>query len=122
MVAEGHIGGSPKRLRIQRVIVMKFFLISDNTDAMIGMRLAGIEAKRVTSRDEAEKAFKKALSAEDIGILLITAGVAELCPETVKKLKQSNRPLLVTIPDGDGNGRNRDSITEYIRDAIGIKI
>ena len=56
MVAEGHIGGSPKRLRIQRVIVMKFFLISDNTDAMIGMRLAGIEAKRVTSRDEAEKA------------------------------------------------------------------
>lgn len=105
---------------------MKFFLISDNTDAMIGMRLAGIEAKRVTSRDEAEKAFKKAfkkaLSAEDIGILLITAGVAELCPETVKKLKQGNRPLLVTIPDGDGNGRNRDSITEYIRDAIGIKI
>ena len=97
---------------------MKFFLISDNTDAMIGMRLAGIEAKRVTSRDEAEKA----LSAEDIGILLITAGVAELCPETVKKLKQGNRPLLVTIPDGDGNGRNRDSITEYIRDAIGIKI
>ena len=96
---------------------MKFFLISDNTDAMIGMRLAGIEAKRVTSRDEAEKAFKKALSAEDIGILLITAG-----PETVKKLKQGNRPLLVTIPDGDGNGRNRDSITEYIRDAIGIKI
>ena len=66
---------------------MKFFLISDNTDAMIGMRLAGIEAKRVTSRDEAEKAFKKALSAEDIGILLITAGVAELCPETVKKIK-----------------------------------
>lgn len=62
------------------------------------------------------------MSAEDIGILLITAGVAELCPETVKKLKQGNRPLLVTIPDGDGNGRNRDSITEYIRDAIGIKI
>ena len=53
----------------------------------------------MTSRDEAEKAFKKALSAEDIGILLITAGVAELCPETVKKLKQGNRPLLVTIPD-----------------------
>ena len=101
---------------------MKFFLISANTAAMIGMRLAGIEAKRVTSRDEAEKAFKRALSAEDIGILLITAGVAELCPETVKKLKQGNRPLLVTIPDGDGNGRNRDSITEYIRDAIGIKI
>lgn len=66
---------------------MKFFLISDNTDAMIGMRLAGIEAKRVTSRDEAEKAFKKALSAEDIGILLITAGVAELLPRNGKKIK-----------------------------------
>lgn len=43
-------------------------------------------------------------------------------PRNGKKLKQGNRPLLVTIPDGDGNGRNRDSITEYIRDAIGIKI
>ena len=77
---------------------MKFFLISDNTDAMIGMRLAGIEAKRVTSRDEAEKAFKKALSAEDIGILLITAGVAELCPETVKKLKQGTGRCLSQFP------------------------
>lgn len=58
MVAEGHIG-APQKITDTRVIVMKFFLISDNTDAMIGMRLAGIEAKRVTSRDEAEKAFKR---------------------------------------------------------------
>ena len=101
---------------------MKFFLISDNTDAMIGMRLAGIEAKRVTSRDEAEKAFKKALSAEDIGILLITAGVVYFFPVMLFYFNHFNMPLLGTMPDGDGNGRNRDSITEYIRDAIGIKI
>lgn len=101
---------------------MKFFLISDNTDAMIGMRLAGIEAQKVSTPKEAEKAFSEVLKNEEIGILLITQGVDKLCPGTVKALKQSNRPLLVTIPDGTENNSGRDSITEYIREAIGIKI
>lgn len=101
---------------------MKFFLISDSTDAMIGMRLAGIEAVKVSDAAGAEKEFGKATADENIGILLVTAGVAALCPETVMRLKQGNRPLLAVIPDGDGNGRNKDSITEYIREAIGIKI
>lgn len=101
---------------------MKFFLISDSTDAMIGMRLAGIEAVKVTTAADAEKAFLEVLKDENIGILLITNGVGELCPATVKTLKQGNRPLLVTIPDGSDSDGKRDSITEYIREAIGIKI
>lgn len=103
-------------------IKMKFFLISDSTDAMIGMRLAGIEAKKVATAQDAEKAFAEVLKDENIGILLVTPGIGTLCPEIVKTLKQGNRPLLVTIPDGSENHGERDSITEYIREAIGIKI
>ncbi len=101
---------------------MKFALISDNTDTLIGMRLAGIEGVRVHTRAEAEQAFKAVCADEEIGILLMTAGAAALCPETVSALKAGNRPLPVVIPDSDGNGAGGDSVTGYIREAIGVKL
>lgn len=101
---------------------MKFFLLSDNTDALIGMRLAGVEGARVTTAAEAEKQLQRVRADEEIGILLLTPGAAALCPETVAELKRGNRPLPVEIPDGDGNTRTGDSITEYIRNAVGIKL
>lgn len=100
---------------------MKLFLISDNTDAMIGMRLAGIEGVRVTSAEAGEKALDRVLSDEEIAVLLVTPGVEQLCPERLRALKQGNRPLLVTIPDGEGH-QSGDSVTAYIREAIGIQM
>lgn len=38
---------------------MKFALISDSTDALIGMRLAGVEGVRVSTPEEAQAAFEK---------------------------------------------------------------
>ncbi|MEG0545824.1 MAG: V-type ATP synthase subunit F [Oscillospiraceae bacterium] len=101
---------------------MKFFLISDNNDALMGMRLAGIEGTHAKTVKKAEEAIKKAVESDDIAILLITAGIEKLCPEIINELKQGNKPLLVEIPDGEGNGRDKNSITNYIRDAVGIKI
>lgn len=101
---------------------MQMLLITDNTDAMIGMRLAGIEAVRVKNVEEAQTQIQKAASNENIGIILLTANVEKMCGETLLRLKQEKRPLVAVIPDSDGNGRNENAITDYIRDAIGIKI
>lgn len=101
---------------------MQMLLITENTDAMIGMRLAGVESVRIKTQSEALAAIEKASSNSEIGIILITSKIEGMCPEAVSKLKQSNRPLLSVIPDGNGSGRNRNAITDYIRDAIGIKI
>lgn len=100
---------------------MKLFIISDNTDAIIGMRLAGIEGVRATDSEAAERAFEKALANEEIGVLLITPGVEALCPARVRELKRGIRPLVVTVPDSDGNAAG-DSVTDYIREAIGIQM
>ncbi len=100
---------------------MKLFLISDNIDAMIGMRLAGIEGVRIKSTEEGEKALDRVLSDREIAVLLVTPGVEKLCSDRLRQLEQSNRPLLVTIPDGEGN-RSGDSVTAYIREAIGIQM
>lgn len=101
---------------------MKFALVSDSTDALIGMRLAGIEGVRVSTRAEAQAAFRKFRADENIGILLMTAGAVALCPEAVEELKAGNRPVPVCIPDSDGRGAGGDTVTQYIREAIGIKL
>ena len=59
----------------------------------------------------------------DIGVLLITEKLAAMIPELIFDLKlKLTRTLVVEIPDRHGTGRTPDSITRYIREAIGIKI
>ena len=100
---------------------MKFYLISDDFDALTGMHLAGIEGELVSDKEEAEAALKKAKDNETIGILLITDSIASLCPETVQEIKlKCNTPLLVEIPGSDGQARPADSIMKIVHDAIGI--
>ena len=49
---------------------MRMYLISDNVDTQVGMRLAGIEGEVVHEYDEVCKALERACAAEDIGIVL----------------------------------------------------
>ena len=102
---------------------MKFFLISDNNDTAIGMRLAGIEGVVVRDAEGVSGALEKACADEDIGIVLITAPAAKLCAERMYQLKLSGtRPLIVEIPDRQGKGGTGDAIARYVREAVGIKI
>ena len=102
---------------------MRFYLISDNVDTQVGMRLAGIEGMAVHEAEEVRKALTDAMEMEDVAVVLITERLLTLCPEMVYDLKLNRRrPLIVEIPDRHGNGRTRDSITRYVREAIGVKI
>jgi V/A-type H+-transporting ATPase subunit F len=102
---------------------MKFYLISDNIDTQKGMRLAGIEGVVVHEYDDTLQALESCLSDESIGIILITEKLAALMPEKINNLKiNETKPLVVVIPDRHGTKREPDSITRYVRDAIGVKI
>ena len=102
---------------------MRYFTISDNTDTLNGMRLAGIEGVVVHTKQETQAAVADAISDPGIGVILITEKLASLSPELVGDLKlRSTRPLVVEIPDRHGTGRAPDSITRYIREAIGVKL
>lgn len=102
---------------------MRFTLISDNHDTAMGMRLAGIEGVIVHEPEEVEKALKEAIAEEDVGIVLVTERLVALCPHLVYDIKMNRRrPLIVEIPDRHGDGRSEDSITRYVREAIGVKI
>lgn len=102
---------------------MKFYLISDNVDTQKGMRLAGIEGEVVHDYKETLKAIENCMADKNLGIILITEKLAKLIPAQLDDLRRNRRmPLVVVIPDRHGTGRSADSITRYVRDAIGVKI
>lgn len=102
---------------------MKFFIISDNADTCTGLRYAGMDGVVVHERDEFRIALEKASNDREVGIVLITEKLLDLCPELIYDIKLNRRnPLIVTIPDRHGAGQVGDSISRYVREAIGVKL
>lgn len=101
---------------------MKFFLISDNHDTSIGMRMAGVEGVIVHEAREVEDALKTACADKEIGLILITAKLMDMCRQTVYEQKlHGSTPLIVEVADRHGDGKVTDSITRYVSEAVGIK-
>lgn len=102
---------------------MKMFLISDNIDTSTGMRLAGISGVVVHTKQEVTRAINEALKDKEIGILIITEKLGSLVPEILDNIKINYPlPLVVEVPDRHGSRKGEDSITRYVREAIGMKV
>ena len=101
---------------------MKFFLISDNIDTQMGMRLAGSEGVVAHEAEEVEAAVQLAVQDPDVGILLVTGKLMNLCPALFNERKRNyKRPLIVEIPDRHG-GDVGSSLERYIGEALGIRL
>ena len=102
---------------------MRMYLISDNIDTYTGMRLSGVEGVVVHEREELEEALSFVTGQPDIGIVLLTEKLGRDFPELVNDLKLSRRtPLFVEIRDRHGSGRSKNFITDYVSQAIGLKL
>lgn len=102
---------------------MKMYVISDNIDTKTGMRLAGIKGIVVHTKPEVEAAIREKIKDTDIGVLLITEKLGTLVPELIDHIKTVYQtPLIVEIPDRHGSTRGPESITRYVRDAVGLKL
>lgn len=102
---------------------MKIFLISDNIDTLVGMRLAGVKGIVVHTKDEVQREMDMVLEKKEVGILLITEKLAALVPERIRKIKlDKGLPLVVEIPDRHGLDKDPEFLTRYIKESIGIKI
>ncbi len=102
---------------------MKFYLISDNIDTLVGMRLAGIEGVVVHDRKSVLEELEKAIQNPDICIVLITTKLVELCTNVISELKlKQPKPLIVEIPDRHGSSDIGKAIDRYVSEAIGVKL
>ncbi|MBE6854725.1 MAG: ATP synthase subunit F [Ruminococcus sp.] len=102
---------------------MQFYLISDNSDTAMGMRLTGVPGVVVHDEAGVRHALESAMENPDVAIILMTEKLVELCAELVYDIKLNRRaPLIVEIPDRHATTHISDAIDRYIADAIGIRM
>ena len=102
---------------------MRMYLISDNVDTLTGMRLAGIPGVVIHSREHLKEQLNISVADKEIGIILITEKLGKEFPDIINEVKLHRRlPLIVEIPDRHGTGRSKEFISEYVSQAIGLKL
>jgi len=102
---------------------MKSYCISDNTDTVTGMRLAGIEGEVIHDREGILKRLDELIQDPKIAIVLMTTKTINLVGDVVSNYKLTlARPLIVEISDRHGPAKIGETIDAYISEAIGIKL
>ena len=102
---------------------MRMYLLSDNVDTLTGMRMSGVDGTVLHEEQELRDKLSELLEDDDIAVILITSTLVNLIGETIYDLKlRRSKPLIIEIPDRHGNGRTKDSITKYVKDAIGVEM
>ena len=100
---------------------MRMYLLSDNVDTLMGLRMSGVEGVVIHEETPLRAKLDELMSQSDIAVILITANLTRLIRETVNEYKLNRaQPLIIEIPDRHGNGSIGEAITGYVRDAVGI--
>ncbi len=91
---------------------MKIIAIAD-PDTALAFRLAGIETLPVARKEEAAAVLKQAAERPDMGIVLITQGLARAAGKQFEEVSHERHlPLLIEIPDTRGPIEKRLSAAE----------
>ncbi|WP_097027549.1 V-type ATP synthase subunit F [Clostridium peptidivorans] len=102
---------------------MKAFLISDNVDSFVGLKIAGIKGTVVHEREEVLEVLEDLLKDKEISTIIVTEKIADLIPGELSKIKLSKfLPLVVEIPDRHGSKKGEDHLLNYVKEAIGLKL
>ena len=102
---------------------MKMYVISDNTDTLTGLRLAGVDGVIVRNLTELKSSVEHALSDKEIGIILLMESFQKQYPDYINSIKLKYKtPLFVDIPDRHGSGGKPNFIIDYVNEAIGLKL
>jgi V/A-type H+-transporting ATPase subunit F len=98
-------------------------LVIGHPEAVLGFSLVGVHGQAATSATEVSQALEDALSAPDVGIVLVTEDVAGLIEARMDQLKlRSTVPLVVEVPAPEGVRADQPSLSEVVRRAIGVRI
>lgn len=102
---------------------MKMYLVSDNVDTLVGMRLAGVEGVVAHTHDEVLSEAKKVIANKDAGVLMFTEKAASVIKEELDQLKLTiHTPLIIEIPDRHGSRDIAGSINRLVQESIGLKL
>jgi V/A-type H+/Na+-transporting ATPase subunit F len=97
------------------------FVIGDN-DMITGFRLVGLEGTEVVNVGEAQLALRKAVSRNDLAIVLISEEFSILMRLEIEKIKsQQIVPIIVEIPGRKGSSEEF-RMADLVSKTLGVKI
>jgi V/A-type H+/Na+-transporting ATPase subunit F len=101
---------------------LRFFVIGDE-ETVSGFRLAGVDGEVVNGTEQAIDGLNRAMKTDGIGVVLITERVAQtIRTEVDRHVYKTSLPLILEIPDAQGNLEGRGGVREMIRSAVGIHL
>lgn len=110
---------------------MDFYIIGSR-EIVLAFRLTGISGTAVETRREALDAFNRltgngsgtaGLLEEKPKILILTETVSALIEDEVLSWQKKGQfPLLVEIPDLNGHVEGKKSLSDAIREAVGVQV
>jgi len=110
---------------------MKFFIIGQR-EVVLAFKMTGIDGIAADTREQVLDAFNRvtgkggiaAVPAEQIPrILIITEDAAALIQEEeIEWQKTGKFPLIVEVPGLNGHREGRKTLTDAIREAVGVNV
>lgn len=98
-------------------------LVIGHPQAVLGFSLVGVHGMVASTAEEVNAALDSAMTAEGIGIVLVTQDVSQLITPRMDELKlHSTIPLVVEIPGPEGVSADQPSLSDIVLRAIGVKI
>jgi V/A-type H+-transporting ATPase subunit F len=98
------------------------YLVIADEDTVLGFRCSGITGIAVNSRADALAGLKSARDSK-AGVVILTQEVAAMMPAEVEALRfGGGLPMVVEIPGPRGPLAGRKSLSDIIRQAIGVKV
>ena len=102
---------------------MRFYVLSNDADTRLGLRLAGMEGERVENEGELRETLQRLQQDPDIGVIVISEGLVSLAPHVITEWRlKFHLPLIVEIPDRTNSNAISTNIAQYIANAIGIRV
>lgn len=112
--------------------IMNYFVIGER-ELVLGFNLAGVQGQAVSNRQDALDSFnlhtgqvssvRAAVESERPDILILTEDVADMLSAEVQSWQMKGKsPLIVEIPGLNGHIPGRKTLTDSIREAVGINV
>ena len=114
------------------LIKVEYFVIGER-EIVLGFMLVGVEGQVANNRQEALDAFSKITDTSSFisapivkdrpKILILTEDIADMLSKEILNWQMTGKsPLIVEIPGLQGHIAGRKTLTDSIREAVGIQV
>ena len=101
---------------------MKLYLLSNDSDTLTGLRLAGIDGCLVSDEASLNAALQALSERKDIAVILVTRSLSARYSAQIDEMKRDAKTLVSEIPDMADPTVDTESITRYIAAAVGTAV